>query len=386
MRIGIPKECKAGEGRVALLPRHAKKLVAAGHTVIVETGAGEAAGADDEAYVAAGATIVKTASAVFRDAELIAKVKELRPNEYPFVRHDHTIVTNIHPGFNRDLTDLLLHARCTAFAIEDAHGAVSTNCAMAGEMAALFGVANRLTLSSPDIGGPNPLPTPHFAPHFRGVSMRVLILGAGVCARGAIRVLRGLGCDITVLNRGGSDESEARMAALRLDFPDIHTGVLADVSAQTWYSDIIFNCLNWPKDQMGTHIITRSMLTTDMRPGTLIVDVACDPAGAVETCRPTTWNDPIYTVDGVHHFCVDNLAGLSPVTASAGYGDMIVDQVAAIAEFGPIEAALRSPRLKGALLCAEGVLLREDVGRYQRRPFSSLLAILTEGRAASYAA
>ena len=133
-------------------------------------------------------------------------------------------------------------------------------------------------------------------------------------------------------------------------------------------ADMIINCVLWPKER-GDHLISRSMLG-QMKPTAVIVDISCDTAGAIETCRPTSWADPVYTVDGIRHFCVDNIPGAVPATASAGYGEAILPRIGRIAAVGVPAVVKEDGWLARGLTCADGELILAEAGRFQNRPFT----------------
>jgi alanine dehydrogenase len=211
MRIGIPKEIKPQEGRVALLPRHVAALTGKTHEVLVERGAGLLAGASDAAYGQSGAKLVASASEVFDAAEMVVKVKEILPPEYPFLRRDHTVFTNIHAALNRPQLDRFLEVGLAAVSAENTHPFGSPNCALAGEVGALEAV--RLCLAP--YGGTGR----HFMGHFGERSLKALVLGLGNVGRGALRVLLGLGASVVGLDvfARGPKRGAARLARLQPD-------------------------------------------------------------------------------------------------------------------------------------------------------------------------
>jgi alanine dehydrogenase len=357
MKIGILKEIKPQEGRVALLPGHVEALTGNAHEVLVERGAGLLSGAPDVDYSQAGAELVASASEVFNAAEMVVKVKEILPPEYPLLRREHIVFTNIHAAFNRTQLDRFLEVGLAAVSAENIHPFGSPNCALAGEVGALEAV--RLCFAP--YGGTGR----HFMGHFGERPLKALVLGLGNVGRGALRVLLGLGASVVGLDVFAG----ARSAAL-LDWHDRDL-VVDDVTVLPDHLpavDVVINCVLWPKERTD-HLISRRMLG-DMQPGALIVDISCDTAGAVETSRPTTWSDPIYVVDGVRHFCVDNIPGAVPVTASAGYGEALLPKVAAIAAMGLVAACRADPWLARGLTCIDGELLLAEAAHVQQRSFT----------------
>lgn len=357
MKIGIPKEIKPKEGRVAFLPRQVASLVSAGHEVLVQSGAGILAGAGDRAYREVGARLLPSGPEVFLAAELVVKVKEILPPEYELLRREHILFTNIHAALNRPQLDRFLEVGLAAVSAENTHQFGSPNCALAGEVGALEAV--RLCLAPHNGTGR------HFMGHFGEAPLKAVVLGLGNVGRGALRVLLGLGVEVVAL-----DVFAGARRAAQLDWHDRRL-LVDDVSALPDHlatADVVINCVLWAKERTD-HLITRSMLAT-MRPGALIVDISCDTAGAVETSRPTSWEDPVYEVDGIRHFCVDNIPGAVPVTASAGYGEAILPKVSAIAGLGLVKACQADPWLARGLTCVGGELLLAEAGSLQRRPFT----------------
>lgn len=355
MKIGLLKENKANEGRVALLPSHVRQLVEDGHKVIVQAGAGKAAGHEDARYVAAGASISLDREGVFARCDMLVKVKELTHIEYPLLRRNHIVVANLHTAGDRYLTDALLASGCTAISIEECHEFGSTNCVTAGEIAALEAVHHSLQ----PFGGPGR----HFAHRFGERGLIALVMGIGQTGRGVIRVLESLGVTVFAYNR----DRERREAA-QLDFPRSGFFHIRNLPNMLHVADLIFNCTLWEKGSKD-HLITRSMLR-GMKPTTLIVDVSCDAAGAIETSRPTNWYRPIYREEGIRHWCVDNIGGAVPVSSSRGYADGTIHQIRAIADLGPIEACRRSQWLAKGLTCDGGTLLFAETARVQERPYT----------------
>ncbi len=359
MRIGVPREIKRQEGRVALLAAQVAVLVQGGHTVIVEQSAGVASGAGDGAYEAAGAVMAVSGPAVYADVELVVKVKEILPVEFDLLERRHIVLTNLHGAADRALIDRLLEVGLIAIAAEEIHRFGSPNSPLAGEVGALEGL--RLTLA-PHGGTGRP-----FLAHFGAPATRAVVLGLGGVGRGALRTLLRLGVSVV-----GLDMSEAARRQAALDWPDADfttadVGALADHLAD---ADMVVNCVLWDKSR-GDHLLSRAMLRA-MKPTAVIVDISCDSAGSIETSRPTSWAEPVYTVDGIRHFAVDNIPGAVPVAASAGYAAAILPHVLAIAEQGALEACRRDPWLARGLTCARGILTLPEVGRVQNRDVTAV--------------
>jgi alanine dehydrogenase len=205
----------------------------------------------------------------------------------------------------------------------------------------------------------------HFMSHFGEKSAKAVVLGLGNVGRGALRTLMGLGVRVVAL-----DVWEGARKAVRMDWykTDIVVDDIAAIEEHIYDADMIINCVLWPKDRQD-HLVTRDMLRR-LKKGALVVDISCDTAGAIETSRATTWAEPMYEEEGIRHFCVDNIPGAVPVTASAGYGEAILPKVALIAELGITEACRREPWIARGLTCVAGELVLAEAGRYQQREFT----------------
>jgi alanine dehydrogenase len=363
MLIGVPREIKPQEGRVALLPAQVRELVSLGHVVIVERDAGLLSEARVEDYAAAGTQLADDAVGVYDNAELIVKVKEILPPEYAYLRSDHTLFTNIHAAANQEQVDKLLDVKLTAIAAEETHELGSPNSVLAGEVGALEGA--RLVLSPHGGSGR------HFMPHFGAPATKAIVLGLGGVGRGALRTLLGLGMAVVGLDVNAAARHDTQLQWCRSDFIADHIDTLPLYLKE---ADLVLNCVLWDKSR-ADHLITRAMLR-GMRRGAVIVDIACDPAGAIETSRPTTWQNPVYEVDGIRHFCVDNIPAAVPVTASAGYAAAILPFVKLIAEHGALEACRRNPWLARGLTTVRGVLTHAEAAQVQDRPYTPVEAIL----------
>ncbi len=334
---------------------------------MVESDAGLLSEAPPEDYLAAGAQLADNAADIYRKAELIVKVKEILAPEYAYLRADHTVFTNIHAAANREQVDKLLEVKLTAIAAEETHELGSPNSVLAGEVGALEGA--RLVLSSHGGSGR------HFMPHFGAPAAKAIVLGLGGVGRGALRTLLGLGLAVVGLDVNAAARRDAQLQWCRSGF------IADDVDALPVYlkeADLVLNCVLWDKSR-ADHLITRGMLR-DMKRCAVIIDIACDPNGAIETSRPTTWQDPVYEVDGIRHFCVDNIPAAVPVTASAGYAAAILPFIALIAEHGALEACRRNAWLARGLTAVRGMLCHAEAARVQDRPYTPVETILAASR------
>lgn len=369
MRIGVPREIKSQEGRVALLPAQVKRLVQLGHSLLVERDAGMLSEAPDSDYIAAGASIADSGEVVYANAELIVKVKEILPAEFGYLRPEHVIFTNIHGAADRRQVDRLLEVGLTAIAAEETHEFGSPNSVLAGEIGAFEGA--RLVLAPHGGSGR------HFMAHFGAPAAKAIVIGLGGVGRGALRTLLGLGMSVVGLDVSRGARREALFTWHKQDFASFD---ISDLPAHLEDADLVVNCVLWDKTRKD-HLISREMLQR-MKPRAVIADISCDPAGAIETTRATKWENPVYEVDGIRHFCVDNIPGAAPVTASAGYAEALLPFVSLIAEHGPIGACRRDRWLARGLTCAGGELILEEAGRLQNRPYTPLAEFLKRHAAA----
>jgi alanine dehydrogenase len=310
MIIGVPKETKTDEYRVALLPVGAQLLIRDGHTVLIEQGAGLGSGFDDEQYLAAGAQIVKTSEQIYAQAELIVKVKEPQSHEMAMLREGQTIFCYFHFAASRELTVGCLEAGITAIAYEtlrDAHGRLPLLTPMSE-------VAGKMSIHE----GAKYLERPMMG---RGILLggvagvapaNVLILGGGVVGTNAAHIAAGMGANVTIM-----DINLNRLRYLDEIMPANVTTIYCDPHAVEHYAvqaDLVIGAVLIPGDR--TPILIDRLLLKKMKTGSVIVDVCIDQGGCVETCRPTTHHEPTYVVDGVVHYCVTNIPGAVSRTSS----------------------------------------------------------------------
>lgn len=363
MRIGIPREIKIKESRVALLPTQVKRLCAAGHDVLVEHLAGALAGAQDEDYAAAGARIVPDGPALYAGAQMIVKVKEILRPEFALLRPTHTVIANLYCERDQVMLDRFIEVGLTAIAAEKAHPHKAGNSPLAGEIAALEGL--RLVLLP--YGGTGR----HFMRHAGVTSTRVIVIGLGLAGRGALRTLFGLGVSVVGLDHNQGALTRAALDWENRDFTAAHIDTLAEHLPR---ADLVINCVRWDKDRTD-HLLTRKMLAT-MRKGSVIVDVACDRAGAIETSMPTSWENPTYQVAGVTHFCVENLPSAVPEASSVSFADLISTLAEPVADLGLARAVEDQDWLGAAVVCHAGKVVHERTARLQKVQWTALAKAL----------
>jgi alanine dehydrogenase len=308
MRIGIPKEIKPLEGRVALVPAAAGELVRQGHDVLIQAGAGEASGFSDADYVAAGVKILPDAAALYGQAQLLLKVKEPIAAEFPLLRKDHVLFSFLHlaaePVLARTLKDIGLTA--IAFETVEVAGRLPLLAPMsdiAGRIAVQIGAS---LLHRPQGGRGLLLGGLPAAP--RG---RVVVLGAGEAGGNAATLAAALGAEVTVFDR--TREAMARMFALGPNVTAL-TAYQDSIAEAVREADLLIGAVLIPGAR-APHLVSAAMIRS-MRPGSVVVDISVDQGGCIETTRPTNYTQPTYVVDGVTHFAVTNMPGAVPRTAS----------------------------------------------------------------------
>jgi len=363
MIIGVPKEIKEKEFRVAVTPAGAMALTQAGHTVLVEQDAGIGSGIADAEYTAAGAALAATAVEVWSRAEMVVKVKEPLPPEYPLLRPGLILFTYLHLAPLPELTQALLDAQVTGVAYET----VQLDNGALPLLAPMSQVAGRMAIQ---VGA-------HFLERETGgrgvllagvpgvVPGHVTILGSGTVGVNAAQMAVGLGAQVTMLGR-----NLRRLAEL----DDLFRGRLVTMASsqqaieeELAQADLVVGAVLVPGAQ-APKLISRKMLGL-MRPGAVIVDVAIDQGGCAETSRPTYHSDPVYTVDGIIHYCVANMPGAVPRTSTFALTNATLPYCLDMASKG-FDRAMREDRalLRGVNVHG-GKLVNREVAETQGRPW-----------------
>jgi alanine dehydrogenase len=351
MKIGCPKEIKTHEYRVGLTPADVQAYAAAGHSVLVEAGAGLGSGFTDDQYRAAGASLVDGPSGIFADCDMIVKVKEPQPVEVAQLWAGQILYTYLHLAADESLARALLARKVTGIAYETMaldNGALPC-------LRPMSEIAGRLSVQE----GAKYLEKPHGG---RGVLLggvpgvprgRVVVLGAGIVGGNAVRVAVGMGADVTVL-----DLDVNRLSSLE----DLYPGRI-----QTLYStpESVLACLREADLVIGAvlvpgakapQLVKREHLGI-MKPGAVLVDVAVDQGGCFETTRATTHENPTFVVDGVVHYCVANMPGAVPATSTLALTGATRRYGLAIAKHGALEAARRDPVIARGINVNDGKCL-----------------------------
>ncbi len=368
MKIGVVKEIKPDEYRVALTPAGARELVGRGHEVVVEAGAGEGSAFPDAAYAAVGATIGSTEDAWA--AELVLKVKEPLPSEYGLLHEGQVLFTYLHLAASAELTQALVDsgAACVAYeTVETANGALPLLAPMSEIAGRLSAQAGAYFLEKP-LGGRGLL-----LGGVAGVAPgRVLIIGGGIVGYNAAVIAIGLGASVTILER-----SIDRMRHL----DEVLSGRVSLVMSSTLQieesvgeADVVIGAVLIPGAR-APKLITRAMLKT-MKNGAVLCDVAIDQGGCAETSRPTTHTDPVYVVDGVTHYCVANMPGAVPVTSTQALTNATLPYGETIADHGLAEAVARDPALAKGVNVLDGKVTYEAVAEAHDLEYVPLEGVL----------
>jgi alanine dehydrogenase len=371
LKIGVAKEIKTDEYRVALTPAGARELGQRGHDVIVETDAGGGSSFPDAAYEAAGARIARV-DEVWGEAELLLKVKEPIAPEYGRLREGLVLFTYLHIAADEPLTHALLESGITAVAYETVEadsGALPLLAPMSEIAGRLAAQAGAYFLEKP-LGGRGLLlgGVPGVAPG------HVVVIGGGIVGYNAAVIAIGLGAHVTILER-----SIDRMRHLE-EILSGRVSLLMSSSLQIEESvreaDVVIGAVLIP-GALAPRLITREMVA-GMKEGSVLADVAIDQGGCAETSHPTTHSDPVYTVEGVTHYCVANMPGAVPITSTKALTNATLPYVEAIADYGLAEAVARDPAVARGVNVVEGKITYEavaDAHGLDYRPLEDVLPL-----------
>lgn len=370
MRIGTPKEIKVHEYRVGLTPAGVRELVAHGHQVLIERGAGAGIGFDDALYRGAGAQIVETAEAIWAESDLVVKVKEPQPIEYPRVREGQVLFTYLHLAPDPTQLRALVESGCVAIAYEtvtDGRGGLPL-------LAPMSEVAGRLSIQAGAhamekaqggngvlLGGvPGVMPA------------EVLVIGGGVVGSNAARIALGMGARVTVLDR-----SLPRLNQLDELFGGRLTTIYSTRDALEHHlesADLVIGAVLIP-GAAAPRLVTREHLR-QMKRGAVIVDVAIDQGGCCETSRPTTHQNPTYVEDGVVHYCVANMPGAVARTSTLALTNATLPFVISLADRGYRRALLEDPHLREGLNVHAGQVTYKAVAEALGQDYTSAQDVL----------
>ena len=355
MKVGVPKEIKNNECRVGMTPAGVAELVKRGHTVFVQNTAGTGSGFTDEMYAEAGAVILPDMESVYREAEMIVKVKEPIEPEYSLVREGQVVFTYFHFACERELTEAMMRSKAVCIAYETVQLADGTlpllvpMSEVAGRMATING-AYYLQKSK---GGKGKLicGVPGVKP------AKVLVLGGGIVGQAAARVAAGMGADVTI-----ADISLPLLRRLNdVMPPNVNTLYSSqhNIRRELRDVDIVIGSVLIRGDK-APHLITRDMLKL-MEPGTVLVDVAIDQGGCFETSHPTTHSDPVYEIDGIIHYAVANIPGAVPNTSTVALTDATLKYAVALADKGWEKACADDSALAQGVNIAGGKIVFKPI-------------------------
>jgi alanine dehydrogenase len=370
MIIGVPKEIKTRENRVGLLPVGVSELKKHGHAVLVENNAGEGSGFKNEIYIKAGAEIVSSAKDVYGKADMIVKVKEPIKPEYELIRSDQIVFTYFHFAADRVLTDAIIKSNCIALAYETVQRPdrklplLDPMSEVAGRMAVHAGAkylektfgGRGLLLS----GVPGTEPA------------TVVILGGGVVGTNAAKIAAGFGARVIIL-----DIDLYRLRYLDDIMPKNVTTMMSNsynIAEIIRSADLVIGAVLIPGAK-APHLVTKDMLKT-MKPGAVIVDVAVDQGGCVETTKPTTHEDPIYIVDGVVHYCVANMPGAVPFTSTVALTNATLPYAVELANKGWQKAVKENRELLLGLNIVNGKVVYKGVADAFDLPYHAIETVV----------
>ncbi|MDQ1701785.1 MAG: alanine dehydrogenase [Frankiaceae bacterium] len=371
MRIGVPREVKDNEYRVALTPAGAHELTAHGHHVLVEAGAGEGSAITDTEFAAAGASVLPTADDVWQSADLVLKVKEPIAQEYPRLRPGQLLFTYLHLAASRECTDALLDRRVTSIAYET----VELPDHSLPLLAPMSEVAGRL---APQVGA-HCLMRAHGG---RGVLMggvsgvysaKVVIIGAGVAGRNAAAIALGMQAEVILLDR--DIERLRQMDVIYQGHAQTVASNKYEVERAVLDADLVIGAVLVPGAKAPT--LVSHELVSRMKEGSVLVDIAIDQGGCFEDSRPTTHAEPTYRVEGSVFYCVANMPGAVPNTSTNALTNVTLPYVLALAERGWRDACRANAALAKGLTTYDGALVSAPVAEAHGLAHRPLADVLT---------
>lgn len=370
MIIGVPREIKNNEYRVAITPDGVKELASKGNKVYIENNAGIGSGFSNDEYIKMGGTIINSPKELYEKSDIIYKVKEIFPEEFDYLREDQILFTYIHSNAFRDQTDTLLEKRVIGIAYEDitdennefpllkpmSEIAGKGGFLMAIQYAQKVNNGNGLMLA--DVCGVR--------------KPEIVVIGAGNSGLGAAELAASLGNKVTILDINSAKLENAKKTLPKgVEFLYSNKKNIEDCIKK---ADVLINCILWPKHRTD-HLVTRDMLKT-MKENSLIVDVSCDEGGAIETCRSTSHSDPIYFEEGIMHYCVDNIPSAFAQTATQCLCNATLPYLMEIVNKGVEKALHENKHLRKGLTCYKGELTLEETGLKQKRPYKTSEEVL----------
>ena len=364
MIIGVPREIKPNENRIALTPGGAELLCHNGHTVVIEQNAGIGSGFPDELYINAGATMIPTAAEVFAKADMIMKVKEPIAQEYNLIREGQVLFTYFHFAASRQLTEAMMKAKAVCIAYETVMKSDNSlpllipMSEVAGRMAPQEGAKYlERTMGGRGVllgGVPGTEPA------------NVLVLGGGIVGTNAAKIAAGFGAKVTIM-----DNNLYRLRYLDDVMPKNVMTVMStpdNIRRHAQAADLVIGAV-LIAGAKAPHLITREMLPT-MKPGSVVVDVSVDQGGCIETCKPTTHEDPTYIIDGVVHYCVANMPGAVPFTSTIALTNATLPYALQLANKGWKNAVKDNQELYYGVNMVDGAIVYKAVADAFDLPYS----------------
>jgi alanine dehydrogenase len=355
MIIGVPKEIKNNEDRVAVTPAGVAELKKNGHTLYVQASAGQGSGFSDEEYVQAGGAILPTIEEVYAIAEMIIKVKEPIQSEYSLIREGQFIFTYFHFASGEELTRAMIKQKpvCLAYETVEKKDRSLPLLIPMSEVAGRMSIQEGAKYLEKPMGGRGILlgGVPGVKP------ANVLVLGGGIVGTHAAKMASGMGAHVTIM-----DISIPRLRELEDIMPPNVDTIVSNhynIREAIQNSDLIVGAVLIPGAK-APHLITRDMLKL-MRPGTVLVDVAVDQGGCIETCKPTTHENPTYTIDGIIHYCVANMPGAVPYTSTLALTNATLPYAIQLANKGWKQACRENDELKPGLNMIGGKIVYKGV-------------------------
>jgi alanine dehydrogenase len=370
MVIGVPKEIKNNENRVGLTPAGVSEFVRHGHSVYVQTTAGEGSGFEDSEYAEAGATMLPSIEAIYGIADMIVKVKEPIAVEYPLIKENQLLFTYFHFASSEELTHAMIARKAVCLAYET----VEKTDRSLPLLVPMSEVAGRMAIQE----GAKYLEKPMGG---RGILLggvagvkpaNVLVLGGGIVGTQAAKMATGLGANVTIV-----DVNLNRLRYLDDVLPANADTVMSNeynIRQLIKHSDLIVGAVLIPGAK-APHLITREMLKL-MKKGTVLVDVAVDQGGCIETCQPTTHENPTYVIDGIVHYCVANMPGAVPYTSTLALTNATLPYAIQLANKGWQTACAQNEELKKGLNVVNGKIVYKAVAEAWGLEFTPLSAVL----------
>lgn len=366
MIIGVPREIKPNENRVALTPGGAELLIANKHTVIIEKDAGVGSGFSDEMYIRAGAKIIPTAAEVYGQAEMIMKVKEPIAPEYGLIKENQVLFTYFHFAASRELTEAMVKAKAICIAYEtvmkpdNSLPLLIPMSEVAGRMAPQEGAKYlERTMGGRGVllgGVPGTEPA------------NVLVLGGGIVGTNAAKIAAGFGAKVTIMDNNlyrlrYLDDVMAKNVNTVMSTPD-------NIRRHAQQADLVIGAV-LIAGAKAPHLITKDMLST-MKHGAVVVDVSVDQGGCIETCKPTTHENPTYVVDNILHYCVANMPGAVPYTSTVALTNATLPYAIQLANKGWEKACSDNRELYYGVNTVSGTIVYQAVAEAFDMPYSEL--------------